>query len=265
MTIHAVKLLQSELNYSRRQAVHYESVRLQDDIQIQYALLLRRRKTLAIKVHADQSVTVTAPLGVSPLTIRDLVHARGAWILRKQAYFAEQPSKIETDYINGALHQYLGKAYRLEITAHSFDHVELKDDCLHIYSRSPHDSQKNQHLLTQWYKQQAKAIFSQRLQHCFQVLQAHPQLTDLFPFQLPSFNIRMMKRRWGSCSSEKTLLLNTLLIKAPLSCIDYVINHELCHLREFNHSAAFYALLETLMPNWQDYRQQLNQFGRIYC
>jgi predicted metal-dependent hydrolase len=265
MTIHAVKLLQSELNYSRHQAIHYESICLHNDIQIQYALLLRRRKTLAIKVHPDQSVTVTAPLGISPLTIRDLVHARGAWILRKQAYFAEQPHKIETDYTEGALHQYLGKPYRLEITAHRFDSVELKGDCLQIYSRSPHDSQKTQQLLTQWYKRQAKAVFSERLQHCFKILQTHPQLAHLFPFQLPSFSIRMMKRRWGSCSSEKTLLLNTLLIKAPLSCIDYVINHELCHLREFNHSAAFYALLETLMPHWQDYRQQLNQFGRIYC
>ena len=68
-----------------------------------------------------------------------------------------------------------------------------------------------------------------------------------------------MKSRWGSCTALGMVILNLMLIQAPKDLIDYVIIHELCHLKEHNHSLAFYALLEHVLPDWQVRRKQLNQ------
>ena len=67
-----------------------------------------------------------------------------------------------------------------------------------------------------------------------------------------------MKRRWGSCSAHGRILFNPDLVAAHPDCIDYVIAHELCHLREHNHSPAYYRLLGTIMPDWQDRKRRLD-------
>jgi predicted metal-dependent hydrolase len=69
-----------------------------------------------------------------------------------------------------------------------------------------------------------------------------------------------MKTRWGSCGHSGRILLNPRLVQTPLSCIDYVILHELCHLKEHNHSKEYYQLLDQVLPTWRDRRQKLNQF-----
>jgi hypothetical protein len=68
-----------------------------------------------------------------------------------------------------------------------------------------------------------------------------------------------MARRWGSCSENGTLLLNSQLVKAPTQCIDYVIVHELCHTMHFNHSKSFYELLTRVMPDWPERKRRLER------
>jgi predicted metal-dependent hydrolase len=75
----------------------------------------------------------------------------------------------------------------------------------------------------------------------------------------PPLSIRQMKSRWGSCTASGPIILNLTLIQVPKDLIDYVVIHELCHLKEHNHSAAFYALLERVLPDWEDRRTRLNQ------
>jgi predicted metal-dependent hydrolase len=74
----------------------------------------------------------------------------------------------------------------------------------------------------------------------------------------PPWRMVAMKKQWGSCSPKGTILLNPYLIKAPRECIDYVILHELCHLKEHNHSPRYYRLLSQLMPNWQPVKARLD-------
>jgi len=74
----------------------------------------------------------------------------------------------------------------------------------------------------------------------------------------PDLTIRQMQRRWGSCTPEGKIILNLRLIQVPKLYIDYVIMHELCHLKEHNHSHRFYALLDRVMPDWRTKREDLN-------
>ncbi len=75
--------------------------------------------------------------------------------------------------------------------------------------------------------------------------------------------VRAMRTRWGSCSAQGKITLNVKLVKVPKSCIDYVIFHELCHLAVPDHTPRFYALLDRVLPDWQERREKLNlyEFG----
>jgi predicted metal-dependent hydrolase len=112
-------------------------------------------------------------------------------------------------------------------------------------------------LLIRWYRRQAQQQFESRL----------ASFAGLAPWtdgELPAMRLRLMKRTWGSCSSKGIITLNPHLVKAPADCIDYVIAHEICHLREHNHGRAFYALQEQLFPDWRDFKAHLKQKGHIY-
>ncbi len=77
----------------------------------------------------------------------------------------------------------------------------------------------------------------------------------------PTLRIQKLVKRWGSCSDSGRIMLNLELIKAPKDCIDYVIIHELCHLKEKHHGPRFWRLLEKLMPGYEGRRKRLNLFA----
>ena len=111
--------------------------------------------------------------------------------------------------------------------------------------------------LQNWYQGQAMTVFSARLQAIAR--RASWARNREIPLQL-----RRMKRTWGNCSAKGVIKLNTHLVKAPVVIIDSVIAHELCHLEEMNHGKRFYALLESLNPNWQQDRAKLRSEGFAY-
>ena len=104
--------------------------------------------------------------------------------------------------------------------------------------------------LWRWYRHQAGRLFAARLSELAGRL---PWLADDPPLRL-----RRMRRRWGSCSASGVITLNTHLVKAPTALLDYVILHELCHLRELNHGPRFYELMDQALPDWRARRQDLD-------
>lgn len=84
-----------------------------------------------------------------------------------------------------------------------------------------------------------------------------------YQFDFNDIKLKRMKSRWGSCSRKKNLNFNTKLALLPMHLIDYVIVHELCHLAEFNHSHAFWALVAQTMPNWKVLRKELRALGKV--
>jgi predicted metal-dependent hydrolase len=114
---------------------------------------------------------------------------------------------------------------------------------------------KVQPLVENWYRHHAARVFSHRMAV---LLDECPSLRNEKPLRT---SMRHMRHRWGSCTKTGMVLLNPALIMTPIHCIDYVILHELCHLKVQNHSATFYRLLSRHMPDWEQRKRRLNEIA----
>ncbi|MBL0699791.1 MAG: M48 family metallopeptidase [Desulfosarcina sp.] len=104
--------------------------------------------------------------------------------------------------------------------------------------------------MNNWCLRKTNIQFNESLTRCWQKFKA-------FDLTRPSISIKRMKKRWGSLSNKGTVTLNTDLIKAPKECIDYVVTHELCHLKYHDHSPEFYKLLDSVIPRWKKIKHKL--------
>lgn len=218
---------------------------------IAFELEHRRRRTLEISVYPDTAVRVIAPLNRTLEEVQEKVRKRASWILEQQRSFSLfLPKQPPRRYVSGETHAYLGRHYRLKTINSDRERVVLSRGVLCVYVKDRTDSARVRRLMRAWYRERAAQKFRERLDLCWQKARKHgiPQ---------PAFQIRDMARRWGSCSGNGTLLLNSQLVKAPTQCIDYVIVHELCHTQHFNHSKSFYELLTKIMPDWQARKRRL--------
>lgn len=109
--------------------------------------------------------------------------------------------------------------------------------------------------LDQWYLQRAKLVFGDRLEALV--------LSLRWVRAIPIVRLRAMKRQWGSCSPAGRLTLNPHLVKASRECMDYVLFHELCHIREHNHSKRFFSMLDAHMPGWRATKEKLDNLAEV--
>jgi len=220
---------------------------------IPFQLEYRNRKTLEISVYPDMSVKVIAPLKRTYDEIEAKVRKRASWIIEQRYFFSLYlPKQLPKKFISGESHYYLGRQYRLKTINSADSKVVLCRGVIHVYVPDRSDSAQIKKLLEIWYRQRADIKFSERLDLCYSKIKK-------YGIAEPTIQIRKMKKRWGSCSKQATIILNTELIKAPSHCIDYVITHEMCHLRYFNHGKAFYNLLVKVMPDWEKRKKRLER------
>lgn len=221
---------------------------------IAYAIKYCHRKTLAIHVYPDGKVSVDAPKDASIKAIAGKVKKRAAWIIKQQMTFKSYPPTLpQRQYISGETHRYLGRQYRLKIVKGAAETVSLFRGQLLIETCDVLNDDHIKKLLHAWYRTKAQIIFSERYLLCVQ------QVSKIGIEHNLEFTIRSMSTRWGSCTRQGNITLNPNLVSAPKECIDYVIVHELCHLKEHNHSRAFYRLLVTVMKDWEIRRKRLNE------
>ena len=215
----------------------------------------RLARRISIHVLPDGTVTVDAPESMDDSEVVATVRRRARWIWQRLRDFHERTRHIlPRQYVSGESHFYLGRRYLLKVIVSQADSqsVKLLRGRLEVRTHS-NDAAKVCTLLESWYRQRAAVVFSRRLEACV------AKITWLK--EVPSFRLLTMRTQWGSCSPKGELLLNPDLIKAPGPCVEYVIFHELCHLREHNHSARFYELLGGLLPDWQKRKDELDELA----
>jgi predicted metal-dependent hydrolase len=224
---------------------------------IQFNLTYSNRKTLEIAVYPDQSVWVTSPEGAGMDKIYEKVRKRGRWIVRQLRYFNRfDPLDEHEEYISGETHRYLGRQYRLKVKQLDKDEpesVKLKGGYFDICSLKKGDKEHVKKQLNGWYREKAGQKFDERLSGCLEIARK-------YGISRPELQIYTMEKRWGSFTSSGKILLNPELIKHPVYCIDYVIIHELCHIKHPNHDKGFYRLLNQVLPDWKRRKDKLERF-----
>ena len=214
-------------------------------IEIQCVLFRKKCKTLRITITSDLKVNITAPLRASEKFINDVLKEKTPWILRsirrlKKCQLLHYPEK----YISGEKLSYLGNEYILNVIPGKRSPARTDAGSLVVQLPEP-DTKYVKKEIDKWLRNQAETIFNS-------CLDSGCSIVSQYISREPSLKIRRMKSRWGSCSRSGKITLNLMLIHLPLVCIEYIVMHELCHLKHLNHSKDFYALLQVVMPDWKE-------------
>ena len=208
-----------------------------------------RRRTVSLEITAEGEVVVRAPLRASEAGILALVEEKRAWIERKVAEAKNRPAPGKRHFVAGEVFLFLGKAYPLEVLAGSDAAVSLGDRFYVGDQRLP----ECRDLLIAWYIQKAKEILPARVAGIAAILDYVPK----------KIRVSDAKRRWASCSTTGTLSFSWRLVLAPPEVIDYVVVHELVHLRQPDHSARFWEKVGQAMPGYAEHRRWLRENERM--
>lgn len=212
-------------------------------------LIHSRRRTIALIVQKDGSLTVRAPLHMPLASIEQFVHKHSAWVLKKQSQMKASTGMRPRSFKEGEAFLFLGKEYPLKIVAAQRPSLIFSSGRFRLaQSALPKASQT----FIRWYKLQARQLISERV----------ASLSKVHHFTYGKVRISSATTRWGSCSSLGTLSFTWRLILAPAEIIDYVIIHELVHTRVRNHSHKFWQQVSLIMPDYPDRLSWLKKFGR---
>ena len=215
-----------------------------------------RRRTIEIQVRPD-SIRVLAPSRVAQKRIDSFVVEKSAWIRIRQQELLHRQSLLSVSVVleEGSQLPWLGEHFKLSVSDdESQTCVQLLTDEIKLSLSKRIRKPKTEAIteqLERWYRDQSLQFFQQRVQHW-------SGLMGLVPSKVI---VRSYRRKWGCCNSRSVVSFNWLLIMAPLDIIDYVIVHELSHLREMNHSSRFWLEVEKFYPDYREAKNWLNHKG----
>ena len=212
-------------------------------------IIYTRRKTIALVVQPSGRLVVRAPLRASQREIRRLVEENAAWIKSKQEWAkTTYTPPVSRRFIAGEAFLFLGASYPLEIVHVNRPALKLDGKFYLAEAALP----QAQAVFERWYRQQAQSILSERVQH----------FASQNGFSYSKVKISSARTRWGSCSARGNLSFTWRLVMASLPVIDYVVVHELAHLKVRNHSRQFWDQVHQLMPDYKTRRAWLKEHGR---
>ena len=209
-----------------------------------------RRKTVALVVTPEGHLEVRAPQRLSRDQIDAIVAQKANWILKNLERSRKASAAGTTrELAEGARIWYLGSSYPLQVSERGAARVQFSKGLSLPRSALP----KAADLLAAWYKNQARLILTERTE--FYALQ--------FGLKYRSIRITSARTRWGSCSRLNGLSFTWRLAMAPMEIIDYIVIHELAHILQKNHSRAFWAQVERMLPDYRSRRAWLKANGRL--
>lgn len=223
-----------------------------------YKLVRTKRKTIGITIDMSGEVKISAPLRMSEKQIVEVVEKKANWIIKKLSEIqAVNKNVVIKQFVDGEKLLYLGKEYELKVIEQNSNKVEviLQEDKISVYLPQHLQEENKKQLIKEalfkWYRKCFSKIVDERIMKYSLQIQVTPCKVV----------IKDQKTRWGSCSTRGNINLNWRLVMAPISIIDYVIVHELCHMKVMNHSKEFWRQVEFIMPDYKERREWLKENG----
>jgi len=209
-------------------------------------IIRTRRRTIALRIEPDGSLTVRAPLRSTEKDIRPFIEQHQAWIRKTQEKVrARNLLFIEKTYTEGETFWYLGRQYPLHLVDGARKFLDFKEQ-FRLDRRALANPQL---VFKNWYRKQAMVVLSARV----------VEYAAKYGFSYKMVRITSARTRWGSCSSKGTLSFPWRLVMAPLPVIDYVVVHELVHTQEHNHGTRFWQKVAAIVPDYQEKRKWLEE------
>ena len=217
-------------------------------MQIDINKLVRsKRRTIALIVERDGSLTVRAPKRAAVAAIQSFILEKQDWIIRTRERIKSLVETPKKEYKNGERFLFLGDEYELNLVKPQRPALKFEDGFI-LGSTA---QSRGERIFSQWYKEQAYNVISERV----------GLFSARYEFSPKQVKISSARTRWGSCSPDGTLNFTWRLVMAPLDVIDYVVVHELVHLRVKNHSSRFWREVEKIMPEYKERRKWLRTHG----
>jgi predicted metal-dependent hydrolase len=211
----------------------------------------RRRAVLTID---ERGLTVSVPLRTSDRYISRFLQDSAPWVLRKLETWESRKPKPRL-WQDGELIDYLGRQLRLLLIADHYPMAQLQDrDVLALSLPEPHTTDGVRAALVKWYRRHAQAHFGVRVAH----------YSAQLGLEAPRVFISNALTRWGSCNAKREVRLSWRLMQAAPHIVDYVVAHELAHLKQMNHSARFWSVVESLCPDYASARAELDAMGHHF-
>jgi len=227
------------------------------DMKINYKIVRSNRKTMGLIVDPDEGVIIRSPKNVSEEKIKEVVKKKSSWLLQKLDKVAEiKPAPTPLEFMSGEKLMYLGRRYRLKVKEYNKKKVKVKFYQGMFIVKEPINLDKRREVIRDkiiaWYRQQADHKIKERVDKYKGKIGVDPNM----------IRVKKQKKRWGSCSSKGNLNFNWKLIMAPMSIVDYLVIHELVHLKHSNHSREFWQTVEAVIGDYEQRQEWLRINGR---
>lgn len=216
---------------------------------INYELVRSERKSIGITIERDAQVVVNAPIDLDEQTIEKHIYKKRLWIWEKLALKKDTLENIvQKKFVSGESFSYLGRNYRLQILDDNSE-LKLKNGWFTLGSKK---QKKAKEIFKAWYSEHLKTKIAQRLK----IICQNGNISQ------PNFRIMELGFRWGSCTKEGVLNFNYKIAMAPIGMIDYIIVHELVHLKIHTHNEKFWKEVQKMMPNYLEKKEWLKAHGK---
>ena len=219
---------------------------------IEVLLTFKPIKNIHLSVHPPMgNVTLSAPEGMDVEKLRVYISSKLGWIRREQRKIRSQKHEPEYLYITNESHYFFGKRYLLKITeSNRRPQIVLHHSKIELIVPVGSTKEYREEKLYQWYRKELRSVLDQMVEsHCKNV-----------NVSLNNWGIRKVKTKWGSCNDRiKSIWFNIELAKKPVECIEYIVVHELIHLKERHHNNEFVMLMNRHLPNWESRKKLLNE------
>ena len=225
------------------------------DIPVEVRLNKRRKTRMGMTIDPGGYLVLDVPLNLSMAEVEAVVIEHQRWLKHRLSQVRNTTgASSHLSYQAGELIHLRGQALTLVLEPSLFESVVQAEHKL-LVSAPQTDPMQVRRIITQWYAEQAQELF-------VEVLHKYQELPWLHG-KLPPWGHRYMRSQWGSCSARGRLSLNTHLVKTPVALVEYVVLHELCHLKHHNHGKRFHGLVEKYMPDWRSRSNELQKFMPI--